>query len=128
MTESILIVDDSAITRAFVRRTLQMAGIESKIVREAADGAAALQLLRTHPVDLVLADLHMPVMDGVQLARAILADEKLKHVPVLIVSADPNTDRLEQLRKEGVAGYIRKPFTPEAFRDAIHRLTGVAHV
>ncbi len=127
MTRSLLIVDDSATTRAFIRRTIQMAGIEADTFHQASDGLAGLQILRNHPIDLVLADLHMPIMDGAEMARRILADDTLKHIPVLIVSADPNTERLEQLRKEGAAGYVRKPFTPEAFRDAIVPLLGATN-
>lgn len=127
MGHSFLIVDDSATTRAFIKRTLQMTGIPIDKCHEAADGAAGLEMLKANAVDLVLADLHMPIMDGAEMARRILKDEKLKHVPVLVVSADPNTERLDQLRGEGVAGYVRKPFTPETFRDAVQPILGGAH-
>jgi two-component system, chemotaxis family, chemotaxis protein CheY len=127
MGHSFLIVDDSATTRAYIKRTLQLAGFPIDKCHEAADGAAGLEVLRSNAVDLVLADLHMPVMDGAEMARRILNDEVLKHVPVLVVSADPNTQRLDQLRDEGVAGYVRKPFTPEAFRDAVRPILGGAH-
>ena len=116
---TVLIVDDSATTRSFVRRVLQMVGIDIVAIHEAPDGAAALQLLAVQCVDLVLADLHMPIMGGVELIRRMLADERLKRIPVLIVSADPNTARLENLQAAGVAAYLRKPFTPEEFRSAI---------
>jgi two-component system chemotaxis response regulator CheY len=127
MGHRFLIVDDSTTTRAFIRRTIQMAGYPADKVFEAGDGAAALTVLNAETVDLVLADLHMPVMDGAELARRVLADQRLRRVPVLVVSADPNTERLEQLRADGVAGYVRKPFTPEAFRDAIRPILGDPH-
>lgn len=127
MGHSFLIVDDSATTRALIKRTLQLSGMDVDNVYEAADGAAGLEALRANHIDLIVADLHMPVMGGAEMSHRILADEGLKHVPVLVVSADPNTERLDELLTQGVAGYVRKPFTPEAFRDAITPLLGAAH-
>jgi two-component system chemotaxis response regulator CheY len=106
MNHSVLIVDDSATTRALIRRTIQLVGMASTSITEAADGAAGLSALEARPVDLVL------------------ASERLKKIPVLIVSADPNTERLELLKAQGVAGVLRKPFTPEEFRAAIRPIFG----
>jgi two-component system chemotaxis response regulator CheY len=125
MGHSILIVDDSATTRAFIRRAVQMVGILTDTIQEAADGAAGLALLRTHRFDLVFADLHMPIMDGAEMVRKMWADATLKDVSVLIVSADPNTERLDALRAEGACGYLRKPFTPEDFQSAVKPFLGV---
>jgi two-component system chemotaxis response regulator CheY len=115
----ILIVDDSAITRAMIRRILTLCDVDPDAVFEAPDGAAALALLATQSVDLILADLHMPVMCGVELTTRIVADPALRHTPVVIVSADPNTDRLNQLKQIGARGFLPKPFTPEEFRDLL---------
>lgn len=127
MNHKILIVDDSATTRAFIRRSIKMAGFDTDAIHEASDGAAALAILARQTVDLVLADLHMPTMDGVEMTRRIMADEKLKNIPVVVVSADPNTQRLERLKEEGIRGYVRKPFTPETMRTVLTPLLGGAH-
>ena len=123
---SILIVDDSALTRAFIRRTILMVGETVGPIYEAADGRAGLEQLRRQPVDLLLADLQMPTMDGVQMVRQMWAEPALARTPVVIVSADPNTDRLNQLKAEGAVGYLRKPFTPEEFQRALQPILGNA--
>jgi two-component system chemotaxis response regulator CheY len=126
MGRSILIVDDSATTRAFIRRAVRMAGVDADAVHEAADGAIGLDLLRAHRVDLVFADLQMPNLDGEQMVRQMWADPALRRTPVVMVSADPDTDRLEALRAAGAAGVLRKPFTPEEFSAAVAPLFGGA--
>jgi two-component system chemotaxis response regulator CheY len=127
MIQNILVVDDSATTRAFIRRVLGMCGFENDHIFEAGEGHAALDLLATQPVDLVLADLHMPGMGGLELTRHMLVRPWLREIPVVIISADPNAVRMEDLRKQGVRGYISKPFTPEAFRSTIDAITGAIH-
>lgn len=127
MTYRILIVDDSATTRAVIKRTIRLAGVPAEL-SEAADGKAALDVLRSKPTDLVLADLNMPGMSGIELIRHMLADQATRCIPVLMITAEPNINRLEELKREGVRGYIRKPFTPEGIRDAIIDVLGVAHV
>jgi CheY-like chemotaxis protein len=124
MSNTLLIVDDSATTRAFIRRTVQLAGYDTGIVHEAGDGRAALDLLKSHSVDLVLADLNMPGMDGEQLIRQMHDTESLKQIPVVLVTADPNLARLQQLRQGYAIGVVRKPFTPEALRNALQYVIG----
>jgi two-component system chemotaxis response regulator CheY len=124
MPQTLLIVDDSATTRAMIKRIVTLCGIDPACVLQAADGKEALDVLDTHDVHLVLADLHMPVMGGLEMTRRILADPTLRHVPVVIVSADPNAARIDELKQQGVKGYLAKPFTPESFRDVIDQLLG----
>lgn len=116
---NILIVDDSAVTRAAIKRTLCLAGMSLSSIFEAGNGHAALEVLENVRVDLVLADLHMPEMDGVEMTSRILANDATKDIPVMVVSAEPSAQRLEQLKQSGVRGYIRKPFTPEQIRRGI---------
>jgi len=128
MGHRLLIVDDSAMTRAVIRRTISLSGVEADAVLDAPDGHAALAALAAHPVDLVLTDLNMPGMDGAELVGRIRADRRLDAVRVLVISADPNTERLEGLRRSGAAGYLRKPFSPEQLRGALEQLIGAPHV
>jgi two-component system chemotaxis response regulator CheY len=127
MIQNILVVDDSETTRAFVRRVLGMCGLDDGHIIEASDGRAALDILAAQPIDLVLADLHMPGMGGLEMTRHMLIRPRLRQIPVVIISADPNAIRMEDLRKQGVKGYISKPFTPEAFRNTIDAITGAVH-
>lgn len=122
-----LIVDDSATTRAIIRRTIRMSGVPADVVLEAQNGLEALQMLTCERVDLVLADLHMPGMDGVELTKNMAADRALASIPIVIVSAEPNISRIEELTRNGVRGHLRKPFTPESLRALIEETLGVAH-
>lgn len=117
---NVLIVDDSATTRALIKRTLRLAKLPGGEVFEASHGFEALAVMDRFHVDLVLADLHMPQMGGVELTRAMRADESTREIPVVIVSAEPNSETLDNLRRTpGVRGCIRKPFTPEMVRDVV---------
>ena len=115
----ILLVDDSATTRGLIRRTLQIAGLPVDEILEAGHGKEALELLQSHPVDLILADLHMPEMNGIELANAVLANPTMKAIQIAIVSAEPSGARLQELRRAGVKGYLRKPCTPESLRNLV---------
>lgn len=119
---TVLIVDDSAVTRAAIKRTLVLAGLPATRVFEAPHGKAALEVLDHVSVDLVLADLQMPEMDGVEMTRRILANPATRQTPVIVVSADPDAQKIEQLKRDGVRGYVRKPFTPEQIRDGIRQV------
>ncbi len=127
MSLKILIVDDSATTRALIKRTIQLAKLPVEKLFEAADGKAGLAQINANPVDLVLADLHMPEMDGAEMTRQILKNPATANTPVVIISAEPNNERIAQLQLEGVKGYLRKPFTPESLREVINQVLGVAH-
>lgn len=121
---NILVVDDSATTRAVVRRTIGLAGTPVGQVLEAENGLEALAVIREWRVDLVLLDLHMPGMGGVELAGALRANPATRDIPVVVVSAEPCAGRIEQLKAGGVRGYIRKPFRPEQVRDVIRHFLG----
>jgi two-component system chemotaxis response regulator CheY len=116
---NILIVDDSVTVRSVVKKSLAMAKVEVEEVLEAANGQEALLALEKAPADLILADIHMPVMNGVELLGRLRADPRWKEIPVVIVSSDGSATRLELLRARGARGFLRKPFTPEALKETI---------
>lgn len=119
MAYNILVVDDSATTRTIIKRTIQMAQLDVATIFEAGNGKEGLAAVSANKVDLVLADLHMPEMDGVEMTRQLLANQATKHVPVIIVSAEPNAEKVAALKAQGARGHLRKPFTPESLRDLI---------
>lgn len=127
MAYSILIVDDSATTRAMIKRIIGMADLPVASLFEAADGQVALDVLAQQKVDLVLADLNMPQMGGVEMTQRMRQNPATKEIPVVVVSAEPNIDRLSQLKQAGVQGSVRKPFTPEVIRDVITQIMGAIH-
>ncbi|MDB5294044.1 MAG: response regulator [Phycisphaerales bacterium] len=123
-THNILVVDDSATTRAVVKRTIALSGAAVGDVFEAGDGNAALGVIRSRKVDLVLLDLHMPGMGGVELAGILHGDPATRDIPIVVISAEPSAGRIEALKAGGVRGYVRKPFRPEQVRDVIHHFLG----
>ncbi len=127
MAYHILIVDDSMTTRAMIKRTLAMADIPIAQCHEASNGRLGLEVLAANKIDLVLADLHMPEMGGVEMTTRILSQEATKRIPVVIVSAEPSADRLAELKKLGARACISKPFTPEAIRSILAEVMGVAN-
>jgi two-component system chemotaxis response regulator CheY len=125
MPRNILIVDDSSTTRSMIKRTLRMAGLADGQIFEASDGQAALDLLTASHVDLVLADLNMPRMDGVEMIRRMDADPALRCIPVVVVTAEPNATTLTAPQHGALRGYVRKPFTPEEISSVITRILEV---
>jgi len=121
---SILIVDDSALTRSVIKRTINMAGIDAAPIFEAGDGKAAVELLKHEKIDLVLMDLNMPIMGGLEATRRIRDEPEMKNVNIVIVSSESTAGRIDQLKQQGVQGYIKKPFTPEQIKCTIEKLLG----
>jgi len=124
MPYNILIVDDSDTVRAVIAKTLSMAGLDLGEVHTAANGQEGLDLLREHWVDLVLTDINMPVMNGVEMIERMEADDALSQVPVVVVSTEGSTRRMDELKAKGVRAYLRKPFTPEKLKETIEELLG----
>lgn len=124
MSYNILVVDDSATVRAVIIKTLEIVGVPVNELFQAGDGQEALDILAENWVDLVFADINMPVMTGIEMVERMSADGLLKTVPVIIVSTEGSATRIEQLLGKGVSAYIRKPFTPEMLREAVDKLIG----
>jgi len=124
MALNILIADDSLLTRKAIRRILDMIGIDVDRVLEAENGSQAIELLKSRPVDLVIADLNMPVMDSMEMIARMRDDATMRHIPVVVVSTESSTTRIECLLAEGVKDYLHKPFKPEDLKDLIERNLG----
>jgi two-component system chemotaxis response regulator CheY len=125
MPLNIMIVDDSAVMRTFVRKVVSMTGLDVGEYCEAGDGEEALALLRVHWMDLILTDINMPQMNGEEFLRRLEADQMLRTIPVVVVSTDSSHSRVEQMMALGARGYISKPFAPESLRDEIEKVLGV---
>jgi two-component system, chemotaxis family, chemotaxis protein CheY len=108
-----LIVDDSSVMRKIVERALRQAGIDLKQVLEAGNGAEALAVLSESPVDLILCDINMPVMDGLEFVKQLPGIPNAKGVPVVMITTEGSEAHVVQALACGARGYIRKPFTPE---------------
>lgn len=118
----ILAVDDSASMRQMVGLTLRTAGYE---VVEAADGEAALAYAREHPVDLVLADVNMPKLDGIRLVAALRMLPAYQLTPLLLLTTESSPERKQQGKQAGATGWMVKPFNPDQLLATLERvLTG----
>jgi two-component system chemotaxis response regulator CheY len=115
----ILAVDDSPSMRDMVRITLTGAGFE---VAQAADGRQALDLARSSEFDLVLSDVNMPIMDGIELIRALRAETAYRHTPILMLTTESSADRKREGKEAGATGWIVKPFDSAQLIATMHRV------
>ncbi len=122
MSYSILIVDDSSITRAVLKRTITMIDCDVENIFEAENGNEALDIVNNHPVDLITTDLNMPVMNGMQMNEIILSNPETRHIPIIAITAESCPVKIEQLENQGIKGYIHKPFTPESVRNILLKI------
>ncbi len=113
-----LIVDDSSVMRKIVARALQQGGVFGEIL-EAGNGAEALDILRRQRVDLVLSDINMPVMDGLEFVRQLQSVENARGIPVVMITTEGSESHVMQAISFGARGYIRKPFTPDQMKQSV---------
>jgi len=123
MMLDVLVVDDSDLIRTVILKTLRLADVPLGSAYEAANGKEALQLMEDNWVDLVLADINMPVMDGVEMVERMHASKDLSGIPVIMVTTEGSPTRIDALHEQGIAAYIRKPFTPETLRGVVTDVT-----
>ena len=121
-----LIVDDSSVMRKIVERSLRQAGLDPLLVREAGTGLEGLEVLRTDRVDLILTDINMPSMDGLEFVRQITAQNLAPGVPVVMITTESSEEHVKQAIVAGARGYIRKPFTAEQVKERVLPLIRVA--
>jgi len=124
MSLNILIVDDSITVRAVIKKTLKLAEIPHNELFEAENGQVALDILKDQWVDLVFADINMPIMTGIEMVERMSEDGMLETIPVIVVSTEGSKTRIEELKQKGISAYIRKPFTPETIKSVVNDVLG----
>jgi two-component system chemotaxis response regulator CheY len=127
MAYNILVVDDSETMRAVIAKSIGLAGVALGSLFQAANGAEGIEVLRREWVDLVLADINMPVLNGVGMVTQMKADPALRDIPVIIVSTEGSATRLQGLMDLGVKAFLRKPFAPEELKKAMETVLGAHH-
>ena len=120
MNLNFLVVDDFSTMRRIIRNLLKELGYCD--IDEAEDGAVALKKLRTGGYDFVISDWNMPVMDGLQLLKAIRADAALAKLPVLMVTAEAKKENIIEAAQSGASGYIVKPFSACTLDEKINKI------
>ncbi len=116
----ILVVDDMSTMRRIIRTILNQLGYSN--IEEAENGKQALAKLKKEKFDFVVTDWNMPEMDGLSLVKAIRSDQELKHIPVLMVTAEAKKENVMEALKAGVNNYIVKPFTPEVLKEKMEKI------
>ena len=116
----ILIVDDFSTMRRIVKNILRQLNFVN--ITEAEDGSTALEALQREKIDLVISDWNMPKMTGLELLKAVRADDALKHIPFLMVTAEAQQENIIEAVKAGVSNYIVKPFTAEVLSQKIGQI------
>ncbi|HOV91229.1 MAG TPA: response regulator [Syntrophorhabdaceae bacterium] len=116
---NVLVVDDFSTMRKIIKNVLKQIGIES--VLEAENGKMALDLLKKEEIDLIISDWIMPEMTGIDFLKACKADENIKKIPFVMVTAEAQKGNIMEAIKSGVDNYIVKPFTPEKLQAAIEK-------
>ena len=119
MAKTIMVVDDSASIRQVVGLTLKKAGYD---IIEACDGSDAMGKLNGQRINLIVCDVNMPNMDGLQLLQSIRADAALKHLPVLMVTAEAKKENIVAAAQAGASGYVVKPFTAATLDEKLSKI------
>ncbi len=115
----VLIVDDSAVIRKILQRVLSQANLGVGKMMEAADGREALDALQRQPIDLILADIQMPHMDGLEFLSELRSHESWKHIPVFMISTEGSQAKVREAMQLGAQGFVRKPFTAVQMKEKL---------
>jgi two-component system chemotaxis response regulator CheY len=116
----ILIVDDFSTMRRIIKNLLRDLGFTN--TAEADDGSTALPLLRNGNFDFLITDWNMPEMSGIDLLKAVRADDRLKDMPILMVTAEAKREQIVEAAQAGVNGYVVKPFTAAVLKEKIEKI------
>ncbi len=122
MKGTVLVIDDSAMMRKVVLRILKMADFDFETSLEAGDGLEAVALLRQNTVALIMCDINMPTMSGLELLQQIKEEKLATGVPIVMVTTESSEPQVRQAILAGARGYIRKPFTVEHIRNSVKPL------
>ena len=123
MAVNVLIVDDSGVMRSMIMKTIKLSGLQIGEIHQAANGKEGLEALNEHWIDLVIADINMPVMNGEEMIDRMMESSEHKDIPIVVISTEGSKTRVERLQEKG-ARFIHKPFTPEKIRDTVKDLLG----
>lgn len=124
MSFNVLIVDDSSSMRAVIKRTIKLSGFDVGEYFEAGDGREALDLLSNKWVDIVLSDINMPNMTGLELVAEMKKNELFSSIPVILVTTEGSEQKIQESIRLGANEYIKKPFFPEEIKKALRSLMG----
>lgn len=119
MGKKVLVIDDSSTMRKIVSRSLRQAGLDFEEILEAGDGQEALDLLANQSVDMILSDINMPNMDGIEFLRQKKDNPAIANIPVVMITTEGGSDIIGEAKALGASGNIKKPFTPDKIQEVL---------
>lgn len=125
MSFNVLIVDDSNAMRAVIKKIVAMSGFRVDKCLEAANGREALETLAGEWVDVIISDINMPELNGLELLGKLKQDTLYKEIPVIMISTEGSNERMQEAFSCGAQGFIKKPFLPEDVRRTLYEVIGV---
>lgn len=126
MAFNLLIVDDSNAMRAVIKKIVIISGFPMNQCLEAGNGKEAMDLLSRNWVDVIISDINMPEVNGLELLDQLKKNETLKEIPVIMITTEGSSERMQEAFNRGAKGFIKKPFLPEDIRKILHQVIGVS--
>ena len=124
MAFNVLIVDDSSSMRAIIKKIIKVSGFDVGEFLDASDGKEALKVLTNEWVDIVLTDINMPNMNGIELMAEMKKDELLRSIPVVMITTQGSEKKMQEAVDLGASGYVKKPFLPEDIKRTLSSIMG----
>ena len=128
MPFNVLIVDDSWSMRSIIKKTIQISGFDVGEYFEGSNGEEALKVLNDTWIDVIVSDIHMPVMDGLSMLKALQNHDVFKTIPVVMVTTEGRGNRVEEALSLGARAYVQKPFTPQQIKEMLLSVIGANNV
>lgn len=125
MSFNVLIVDDSNSIRAVIKKIVTLSGFQMDKCLEAGNGREALELLAENWVDVIISDINMPEVNGLELLDRLSKNETLKEIPVIMITTEGSDQRMQEAFRRGAKGFIKKPFLPEEIKKVLYEVIGV---
>jgi two-component system chemotaxis response regulator CheY len=125
MSFNVLIVDDSSAMRSVIKKIISISGFRMDHCLEAGNGREALDILAHEWVDVIISDINMPEMSGLEMLSHLKKDELFKQIPVIIISTEGSEERVSEAFSQGAGGFIKKPFVPEELKKKLYEIIGV---
>lgn len=126
MSFNVLIVDDSNSMRAVIKKIVTISGFKMDQCWEAGNGRAAMDILSKNWVDVIISDINMPEMNGLELLDQLRKNETLKEIPVIMITTEGSADRMQEAFSRGAKGFVKKPFLPEDIKKILYSVIGVS--
>jgi two-component system, chemotaxis family, chemotaxis protein CheY len=126
MQSDVLVVDDSAAIRKILQRVLRQTGMAIGAIYEASDGQEALDILETNEIHLILSDVNMPRMGGLQLLASVKASPRWRQIPVVMITTECGATKVGEAGRLGAAGYVRKPFSADQIKEKLRGILDLA--